>query len=104
MRIKTAHKRPRYSRKEKRREKRSVQTIARQKSLDAQPIDMFELEVLTNQGANFDYSDLDLTITTLTKELLKAGYDTIEIVSESSKKINREKKLSRKNVGQLKLF
>ena len=100
MRIKAANKRARFSRKEKRGEKRSVQEIARQESIDAQPADMFELEILTNTGANFDYSDLDLTITVLTKELMRAGYSTIEIVSESSKTINKEKKLSRKNVIQ----
>jgi hypothetical protein len=98
MRIKPSNKQHTHSRKEKKTSKSNVHSIARKETLDAQPVDMFDIEVLADTGGDFDYSEVNLVITTLTKELVRAGYSTVEIISDSSKKMNQDKKLSRDQI------
>ncbi len=98
MRIKPANKKQRFSRKENKSERRDVYSLSRAKDLDAQPPDMFDIDVLTDTAGFTDFSRVFLTITMLTEELLRRGYTKIEIVSESTKAALTDKKLSRQDV------
>ena len=98
MRIKPANKRQQFSRKERKSERRDIYKLARAKDLDAQPPDLFGVDVLTDTAGFTDFSRVHLTITMLTEELLRRGYTKIEIVSESTRTALTDKKLSRQDV------
>ncbi len=98
MRIKPANKKQQFSRKERKSERRDIYKLARAKDLDAQPPDLFGVDVLTDTAGFTDFSRVHLTITMLTEELLRRGYTKIEIVSESTRAALTNKKLSRQDV------